>query len=128
MTPLALTILPETFAVCRLDAAAPIPVWANDFCSVTRTADELSIVCAQAAVPDGIVSEKNWRALKIVGSLDFALTGILASIAAPLAHARIPIFALSTYDTDYVLVKANQLESAIQVLCQAGFSIEVNQP
>lgn len=122
--PLTLVILPDAFAICRLDPSAPIPHWARgDFITITRTRDELSIVCAQANVPDDVRAERHWRALKIEGQLDFALTGILASIATPLADAGISIFALSTFDTDYVLVKAEKLELAIQVLQQAGHAI-----
>jgi hypothetical protein len=123
---LTLSILPDTFAICRLDPSAPIPAWTlGDFISITRTRDELSMVCAQANVPDAIRCERGWRALKIEGQLDFALTGILASIATPLADAGISIFALSTFDTDYVLVKAEKLEQAIRVLQKAGHDVEI---
>jgi len=117
--------LPDTFAICRLAASAPIPAWARgDFLSITRTRDELSIVCAQPNVPAGIRCERDWCALQVVGQLDFALTGILASLSAPLADAGISIFALSTFDTDYVLVKARDLENAIRVLREAGHKIK----
>jgi len=117
---LTLSVLPDTFAICRLDARAPIPAWARgDFLSITRTRDELSIVCAQSNVPDGIQCERDWRAFQVVGQLDFALTGILASLSAPLADAGISIFALSTFDTDYILVKARDLEKAKRVLREA---------
>ena len=125
MKPLTLSVLPDTFAICRLDARAPIPAWARgDFVAITRTRDELSIVCAQANVPDGIACERDWRALRVEGKLDFALTGVLASLSAPLADAGISIFALSTFDTDYVLVKARDLEKGIYALENAGFQIE----
>jgi hypothetical protein len=125
MTSLTLALLPDALAICRLDARAPIPEWARgDFVSITRTRDELAIVCAQANAPDGIACERAWRALRVVGQLDFALTGILASLAAPLADAGISIFAISTFDTDYVLVKARDLEKAMRVLRQAGHKIE----
>ena len=122
---IALSVLPETFAICRLDPAAPIPSWVTtrDFFSITRTQDELSIVCAQRDVPAGIKCERGWRALKVEGKLDFALTGILASLAAPLADAGISIFAISTYDTDYLLVKETNLPPAVQVLSTAGNKI-----
>ena len=109
-----LEILPDTFAICRLDAAAPIPAWARgDFISITRTRDELSIVCAQINVPRDVKCERAWRALRGIGVLDFALTGILASLATPLADAGISIFAISTFDTDYLLVKQNDFDHAI---------------
>ena len=121
---LTLSILPDTYAICRLNAPAPIPDWARDFFSITRTRDELSIVCVQRDVPAGIRCERDWRALKVDGTLDFALTGILASLAAPLADAGISIFAISTFDTDYLLVKAIDLEKAIQVLQKAGHPVQ----
>jgi hypothetical protein len=92
--------------------------------SLTRTEQELSVVCREAAVPAEVQSERGWRALEVVGPLDFALTGILAALAGPLAAAGISIFALSTYDTDYVLVKATTLARAIAVLQAAGLTIQ----
>jgi hypothetical protein len=126
MTALTLSLLPDPFAVCRLDAHAPIPGWAaaRDFFSITRTCDELSIVCPQSDVPGEIKCERGWRCLKVEGQLDFALTGILASLAAPLADAGIGIFAISTFDTDYLLVKEKDLERAIAVLSQAGHTVD----
>ncbi len=123
--PLNLSILPDVLAVCRLAADAPIPSWvtARDFVSITRTRDELSIVCAQRDMPAGIRCERDWRALKVDGALDFALTGILASLAAPLADAGISIFAISTFGTDYLLVKETNLLRAVQVLSAAGNKI-----
>lgn len=123
--PLNLGILPETFAVCRLEADAPVPgwAWAGEVACVARTRDELSIVCAQAAVPVGVRREGGWRCLKVEGPLDFALTGIMASLAAPLAAAGIPIFVFSTFDTDYLLVKAPTLARAVEALTAAGHHI-----
>lgn len=113
-----LSALAPTLAVCRLDAKASIPEWATRgvFFSVSRTDEELSVVCEEALVPEGIQCEKNWRALKVAGPLDFALTGILASIASPLAEAGISLFAVSTFDTDYILVKSQDFERASTVL------------
>jgi len=117
---LSLSVLPETLAVCRLEKDAQIPSWATNnpvFFSITRTRDELSIVCDQSVVPEDIQNvEKNWRALKVEGPLDFSLTGILASLAQPLAEAEISIFAISTFDTDYVLTKSENLEATVKVL------------
>lgn len=125
MTALTLAILPDTFAVCRLAADAPIPAWARgDFISITRTRDELSIVCPQNDVPRDLKCERDWRALRVVGTLDFALTGILASLAMPMADADIPIFSISTFDTDYLLVQSRDLERALSALTQAGHTIE----
>ena len=116
---LTLQILPLLLAVCRLDKDVAVPEWAlksKDFFAITKTADELSIVCSQDCVPEDIKSEKNWRVLKVVGTLDFALTGILASIARPLAENGISIFAISTYDTDYILIKEKDLDRAVSAL------------
>ena len=96
-------------------------MWATGrFVSITRTSDELSIVCAERDVPLGVKVDRGWRALKIEGPLDLSLTGVLASIAVPLAEAKINIFAISTFDTDYVLVKADRVAEAIGVLRNAG--------
>jgi hypothetical protein len=123
--PLTLSILPDLFAICRLDASAPIPSWVTtgNLLSLTRTRDEFSIVCVQVEVPEDVRCERNWRALKIEGPLDFTLTGILASLAAPLANAGISIFAISTFDTDYVLVKQDKLGRAIKVLQVSGHQV-----
>jgi hypothetical protein len=94
---LTLFVLPVSFTICRLDASAPIPDWADNFFSITRTRDELSIVCPSRNVPAGIQCERNWRGLKVAGPLDFALTVILAALATPLAQAGIRIFAISQH-------------------------------
>ena len=125
---LTLSVLPDTLAVCRLDASAPIPGWASSFFSITRTRDELSIVCPQRNVPAEIQCERDWRGLCVAGPLDFALTGILAALAAPLADAGISIFAISTFDTDYMLVKEANLERAVTSLSQAGHEVQWKNP
>jgi hypothetical protein len=123
---LELSILPQSFAVCRLDAGDVIPDWLEeiDFWSITRTSEELSIVLPAARVPASWKSEKGWRCMKVLGPLDFSLTGILVSLASPLAEAGISIFAISTYDTDYVLVRGHDLEETKNVLSDAGHVIE----
>lgn len=120
-----LRVLPGRFAVCRLPAVASIPAWAlaGAFVSLTRTADELSIVCAEESVPREVAAERGWRALRVVGTLDFALTGVLAALAVPLAEAGVSIFALSTYDTDYLLVREGDLPRAVAALKHAGHSV-----
>lgn len=122
---LTLSVLPDLLAVCRLQAHESIPAWATQstFFSVTRTADELSIVCGVQHVPPGVRCEQPWRALEIEGPLPFALTGILLAIAAPLADANISIFALATFDTDYVLVRDTQFEQAKAALIAAGHRV-----
>ena len=121
-TNLTLSLLPHTFAICKLEPEADIPSWAvaGDFFSLTRTKEELSLVCPQEAVPEGLLCEKGWRCLKVEGPLDFSLTGILASLTAPLAQAGISILAVSTFDTDYLLVNAGIVEMAIRELKKAG--------
>jgi hypothetical protein len=121
-----LVLLPETFTVCQMPPDAAIPAWATGpapFLSITRTADELSIACLAHLVPAAVKQESNWRAFKVEGPLDFALTGILASLAAPLAQARVSIFAVATYDTDYLLVRSDQVAAAGETLRAAGFTV-----
>ncbi len=110
--------------MCRLNAEAPLPAWAlaGPLFSVARTGDELSIVCEEERVPDGVRSEKGWVALKLEGPFPFSLTGVLAAFLEPLAKARIPIFAISTFDTDYVLIKREDAARAGEVLTAAGHS------
>jgi hypothetical protein len=126
MHPLTLALLKETLAVCRLSNKDDVPawVWAEPLFFAARTQDELSLVLPQEHVPAEWLAERDWRAFKVLGPLDFSLTGILASLAAPLGTAGISIFALSTYDTDYLLVRAFALDEACRVLTGAGFNIQ----
>jgi hypothetical protein len=123
---LAFIILRETFAICRLDKDAPIPNWAfqGGLLSITRTKDELSIVCPQINVPKGIVCNQGWSCLKVKGPLDLSSTGIISSIAATLEKEGMSLFSISTYDTDYFMVKEKDLEGAIFALTEAGRRIE----
>ncbi len=122
---LTLSLLPEKLAICRLDPDADVPTWTSGsrFLSISRTDDELSVVCAEAGVPEEVKSDRGWRCLKVAGPLDLALTGVLASLANPLAEAHINIFAISTYDTDYLLVKEESLPCSIDVLTQSGHRV-----
>lgn len=118
-----LRLLEGSYAVCRMEPGREITVpWSasGSVWSLTRTEAELSLVCATDLVPENAVVEDGWSAIVVAGPLDFALTGILASIAGPLADAQISIFALSTYDTDYLLVKADDCEAALRTLEVAG--------
>lgn len=117
-----LQVAHKNLSICRLEASVSIPDWVfgSKFFSVTRTNDELSLVCAADVVPDGVQVEKDWCAIKVQGPLDFSLTGILLELAKPLAEAGISIFAVSTFDTDYVLVRSNKLSSTIETLRLAG--------
>jgi uncharacterized protein len=127
MTPdLQLTLLSSKLAVCRLSAEAQIPDWAypgGELLAIVRTRDELSVVCEQRFVPPQIKAERDWRALKVQGPLDFSQVGVLAALALPLAQAGVSIFAISTFDTDYVLVKDQVLGQAVQILRQSGITI-----
>ena len=122
---LSLTLLPDAFAICRLEADAQLPAWAiaTPWWSITRTRDELSVVCAEAYVPDGVVASRGWKMLRFAGPLPLDQTGILASVTTPLAAARVSVFALATYDTDYVLIPAAQSAAAIDALERAGHSV-----
>jgi hypothetical protein len=116
-----LTFVPGEFAVCRLPPNAALPdVTPDTFYSVTRTPDETSLVCEESAIPDGVECEPDWRVLKVDGPLDFDLVGILAALASPLADAQISVFAISTFETDYLLVRSRDLERSIQTLTAAG--------
>ena len=124
--PLRIRVRPETLAVVRLPPESPLPPWATqgELWSIVRSADELSIVCGDGQVPEASAPvERPWRALQLEGPIPFGLTGILASILTPLAAAAIPIFAFSTYDTDYVMVKAPDLPASLAALSRAGHVI-----
>lgn len=124
---LTMRLLKDIYGVCRLDKNELIPEWAqkSDFFSITKTNEELSIVCSQEDIPIDIQCEKNWRVLKIEGPLDFSLIGILSSISTVLANNKISIFAISTYDTDYILVKSSDLDNAIESLLKEGYEVLV---
>jgi len=121
-----LTLLPGRYAVCRMHPETAVPAWAEggSFCSVARTTEELSIVCEEAAVPEGITTSRGWRMLKVQGPIPFEETGVLAAIAAPLATAGLSIFAVSTFDTDYVLVREEAVEAALLALRGSSHKVE----
>jgi hypothetical protein len=123
---LSLLVLDPTFAICSLKRDSPLPDWAtsSDFYSITRTYDELSIVCPQDQVPAGVDINKNWRCLKVQGPLGFSITGILASISMPLSTEGVSVFVFSSYDTDHIMVKKYELEKAIEVLQKAGHTVK----
>ncbi len=125
MPKVVLLVAAGQFAVCRLPASEPVPAWAGSavFSSVTRTADELSVMCPAAQVPAGVKHEAGWRLLKFAGPFAFGLVGILASVAAPLAAAGISSLAVATFDTDYLLVKADRLDAVVQALTAAGHTV-----
>jgi hypothetical protein len=124
------SVVPGTYAVCRLPAAADVPPWASaagGFASVTRTAEELSIVCEEARVPapepEGLRREGGFALLKLHGPFPLNAVGILASVAKPLAEAGISLLAIGTFDTDYLLVKRALAEQAVATLVEAGHTL-----
>ena len=122
---LRLVVLPERLSVCRLDAKAPIPEWAlgESFLSISRTREELCVICEDRFVPGGTRASRGWRGFKIEGPLDLDLVGILVSVAVPLAQSNIGILPIATYETDYVLVREGQLVDAVKALRFAGFDV-----
>lgn len=120
--PLRLSLLPERFGVCRFAPETGLPDWATagPIYSITRMADELSLVCLEAAIPDGVQCETGWRMLRLEGPFAFDQIGVLLAVLAPLAQAGVSVFALSTFDTDYVLIKEIRLVQALAALEHAG--------
>ncbi|MEA4907596.1 MAG: ACT domain-containing protein [Chloroflexi bacterium] len=125
MNEIVLTVLPDELAVCRLEPTSAVPAWLFElsFFSLTRTAEEISIVLPAVRALPGWRSEAGWRALKVSGPLDFSLTGILAGLSGALAADGISLFALSTYDTDYLLVRSADLEASVHSLRRRGYMI-----
>jgi uncharacterized protein len=121
-----LTLLPEPFAISRLAPTAPIPEWATQdaFFSITRTGDKLSIVCELDRVPVGVQSQPNWRVFQVHGPFALTEIGVLSALATPLAEARLSLFVISTFDTDYLLVASETLSAAIDALERAGHKIQ----
>jgi hypothetical protein len=123
--PQTLSLFPETFAICRLKPGSALPLWAqtDPLFSITSTPDELSLVTRDQSIPADVQADRGWRCFKLHGPIPFSLTGILNSITIPLSEATIGIFAISTFDTDYVLVKEHDLPQALSTLTQAGHTI-----
>ena len=127
MNPLQLTVLSGEFSIWRLAADATLPETdPGSFLSITRTEDELSIVSSATEVPPGARTETGWRCLRVEGPLPFETTGVLAGLSAPLAEAGVPIFVISTYDTDYLLVKEADLENVCAVLRGEGHDVALS--
>lgn len=126
---LTLSVFEGRFGILRLEKDSEVPacIYESNFFSITRTPEELSIVCQENKIPENILidirTERGWNCLKIEGPLDFGLTGILAGISKILAENGISIFAISTYDTDYILVKETDLEHTVKVLVEEGYEI-----
>jgi hypothetical protein len=124
---LELSLMEARYVVCRFGSRATIPAWADGegLVSITRTQDELSIICPESRLPREVngKAELGWRCLRLHGPFDFAAVGILASVAQPIAEEGVGIFALSTFDTDYVLVKEHELGHAVAALRRAGHTV-----
>jgi hypothetical protein len=122
---MTLELLAGSYAVVRLDARERLPDWAGEgpFVSITRTDAELSVVCPQEAVPPAARAERGWRCLRVAGPLGFGMTGILASLAGPLASSGVSIFVVSTYDTDYLMMQQRDLDRGIDALARAGHTV-----
>jgi hypothetical protein len=122
---LSLKILPDRMAVCRFEPTTPVPDWIDQsgFYSITRTEEELTIVCAETLVARGTTSEAGWRCFKVEGPLDFSEIGIIFSLTQPLARSGVSVFVLSTFDTDYLMVKEKNLSEAIDALRAEGHKI-----
>lgn len=124
--PLTLLGVGGRFAVCKLPPDSAVPAWgmAGDVFSVTRTVEELSVVCRQELVPSGTQAEIGWRCLRVAGAMPFTLVGVLASLTGPVAAAGVGIFVVSTFDTDYLFVKEAEFQAAVAALRGAGHSVE----
>ena len=122
---LQLSLLDKIYGICVFENDAPIPDWAamTSFCSITRTQEELTIVCPQNIIPSDCEYDADWRCFRIDGSFDLNQIGVISSLAAPLAEAGISIFVVSSYDTDYILVKDQKVEQAVTVLSDNGHLI-----
>ena len=126
MRRLVVDVRPGDYSVARLAPDTPVPAGLLDapgLVSVTRTPDELSIVCPTEVVPESDTGEHGWRLLTVRGPLEFTLTGIMAALSGELAAAGVSLFALSTYDTDHLLVKDENLERAVRALSEAGHEV-----
>lgn len=127
--PLSLRLLPERFAVARLDPESPVPDWVGGEVScVARTPAELSIVCDQTRVPDSIRANRPWGCFEVAGPLDFSEIGILAALTEVLGAAGVSVFVFSTFDTDYLLVRAERLADAVGALEAAGHTVVGAEP
>ena len=119
------TLLDGLFAVARLHAGDDVPPWARRgaFTTITRTPHELSIVCDEGGVPDDVPAERGWRCLGIDGPIAFETTGVAASFTSALAARGISVFVVSTFDSDYVMVKAAKIDDAIAALRGAAYEV-----
>jgi hypothetical protein len=123
---ISLRILPDLMAICRFDPAATVPKWVDEpgFYSVTRTPEELSVVCSAERVPPGAESETGWRCLQLLGSFNFSEVGIISSLTQPLAASGVSVFVISSFTTDYLMIKEKDLSKAIGALTARGHLVK----
>lgn len=121
-----LYVLDDLYAIVRLEPDAPLPGWARGgpFWSITRSESELSVVCRQDDVPADASAERGWCAFEVAGPLDFSLTGVVSSLVGPLADEDVPLFVVSTFETDYLLVREHDLQRSVETLTSAGHSVD----
>ena len=121
-----LRTLPDSYAIVRLHPGSELPEWVDKgpFRSVTRTDNEVSVVCRDHDVPEGESAERGWCVLELLGPLDFSLAGVVAALVDPLARAELPIFVISTFETDYILVRSQGLDDASAALELAGHAVD----
>jgi hypothetical protein len=126
--PLQLIVWPESYAICQLEPNQVVPLWATEgaFWSVTKTEDELTIVCEERHVPGDVTAQRHWRLIQLHGPFELSETGILSSLTAPLAQAGVSVYVVSTYDTDYLMVKQENLEKATTALSKSFTLIHDN--
>jgi len=125
---LSATLLPERLAVCRLPPDAPLPSLPGPFLSITRTAEELSVVCALEHAPEATRRSEGWRALKLEGPFELSVCGVLAPLATALAGAGVSLLPIATFDTDYLLIREEHLERAVPALAEAGCTVRPASP
>ena len=127
---LQLTLLDAALSVCRLAASEPLPGWClgHAFVSITRTPEELSVIAPTQAVPAGVQRADGWRALKVHGPFEFSESGVLSSLLAPLAERALPVLAVCTFDTDYLLIRESDLGAAIEAIQDAGHVVSRPEP
>lgn len=120
-----LTVQPGEYAVCRLEPSTPLAAWmtAGPHSFIARTPEELSVIVTGSLVPPGVRSEGPYSLIRVDGTLDFALTGVIAALTRPLAEAEISVLAVATFDTDYLLVRKEALQGAAAALAKAGHRV-----
>lgn len=122
-----LIVLEKKYSIYKFEADSVLPEWIylSGFYSITKTTEEISVVTEQTdQIPGNIPCSKDWRIIKVAGPLDFSLVGIIADISAILKEAKIPIFTISTYDTDYILLKQKDLETGVKALTEKNYKIQ----